>query len=68
MAYSLKLSLNLYIAGMCWHCQTNKMHTFHYCIHSNNEIKQCTASVNLPFQHLVKVCVGCLHGFYNKVC
>ena len=31
-AYSLKLSLNLYIAGMCWHCQTNKIHTFHYCI------------------------------------
>ena len=21
-AYSLKLSLNLFIAGMCWHCQT----------------------------------------------
>ena len=33
-----------------WHCQTKKMHTIHYCMNSNNEIKQYTCSVNLPFQ------------------
>ena len=66
MTYSLKLSLNLYIAGMCWHCQANKMHTFHWCMHSYNENKQCTASVNVSFQNLVKVCVSCLHGFWIK--
>ena len=24
---------NLYIAGMCWYCQTNNMHTFQYCMY-----------------------------------
>ena len=66
MTYSLKLSLNLYAAGMCWHCQTNKMHTFHCCMHSYNENKHCTASVSLLFQNLMKVCVSCLHGFWIK--
>ena len=32
------------------------------------QIKYCTASVNFPFQNHVKVCVSCLHGFWNKVC
>ena len=38
------------LAGMYWHCQTNKMHTFHYCMNLKNESKQYTCSVNLPFQ------------------
>jgi len=28
--------------------------TLHYYMHSNDKIKQCTASVNLPFQNFVK--------------
>ena len=47
-----------------WNVLALKIHTFHYCLHSNNEIKQCTASVNLPFQNLVKVCASCLHGCF----
>ena len=43
---------------------TNKVPTSHYCIHSNNEIKQCTASVNFPpFQNLVNVFVSCYVAF-----
>ena len=34
---------------------SNKVHTFHYCIHSNNEIKQCTASVNMHCKKIVKM-------------
>ena len=42
---------------------SNKQNTHFSLLYSNNVIKQCTASVNVSFQNLVKVCVGCLHGF-----
>ena len=41
---------------------SNKQNTHFSLLYSNNEIKQCTASVNVSFQNLVKVCVSCLHG------
>ena len=43
VAYSLTLSPNLYIVGI-----VKKAKCLHYCMHSNSEIKQCTASVNVP--------------------
>ena len=45
---------------------SNKQNTHFSLLYSNNEIKQCTASVNVSFQNLVKVCVGCVHGFLIK--
>ena len=45
---------------------SNKQNTHFSLLYSNSEIKQCTASVNVSFQNLVKVCVGCLHGFLIK--
>ena len=42
---------------------SNKQNTLLY---PNNEIKQCTASVNVSFQNLMKVCATCLHGFLIK--
>ena len=45
---------------------SNKQNTHFSLLHSNNEIKQCTASVNVSFQNLVKACVGCLHDFLIK--
>ena len=42
---------------------SNKQNAHFSLLYSNNEIKHCTASVNFPFQNLVKVCATCLHGF-----
>ena len=46
--------LNLFMAGMCWHCQTKCPLSFIVFI----QTIKLTTSVNLPFQNFMKVCVA----------
>ena len=61
------LSIEAFTQSLCsWNVLTHVKQTkctlfIHYCMNSNNEIKQCTASIDLPFQNLVKVRASCLH-------
>ena len=42
---------------------SNKQNTHFSLLYSNSEIKQCTASVNVSFQNLVKVCLAVYIAF-----